>query len=75
MPVMPTRGQSILVETPETIRAEQAKRSSVYNPAAALCGWIWTKVNIWEDTRNRGYQQLWGEYWRMWRGKWSVQKK
>jgi hypothetical protein len=74
MPVMPTRGQSILVETPETIRAEQSKRSSAYDPAAALCGWIWTKVNIWEDTRNRGYQQLWGEYWRMWRGKWSVQE-
>lgn len=73
MSIMPTRGQSILVDTAESIRNDVAKMSQ-YSPAAALCGWVWTKVNIWEDVRNRGYQQLWGEYWRMWRGKWSVQE-
>src|SRR5271165_1073812 len=73
MPVMPTRGQSILVETSESL----AKDRSYFDKSdkgAALCGWVYTKVNVWEDTRNRGYQQLWGEYWRMWRGKWSIQE-
>lgn len=69
MSVMPTRGQSILVETAESLATDKSKLSV---PAAAqLCGWISTKVNIWEDVRNRGYQRLWGEYWRMWRGKWN----
>ena len=70
MAVMPTRGQSILVETPESLAADR-KKITAYQPAAALCGWITSKVNIWEDVRNRGYQALWGEYWRMWRGKWN----
>lgn len=70
MTVMPTRGQSILVETPESLDAERAKVIQA-GTASRLCGWISTKVNIWEDVRNRGYQRLWGEYWRMWRGKWN----
>lgn len=70
MSVMPTRGQSILVETAESLAADRSKTIQV-SDAAMLCGWISTKVNIWEDVRNRGYQRLWGEYWRMWRGKWN----
>lgn len=73
MAVIPTRGNQILVETYESLAKDRAKTDK-YNPAAALCGWVWTKVSVWEDTRNRGYQSLWGEYWRMWRGKWSVQE-
>lgn len=66
----PTRGQSIIVETAESIQNDQKK----YGPpssAQELVGWVYNKVNTWEDVRNRGYQRLWGEYWRMWRGKWS----
>lgn len=74
MALMPTRGQSIIVETQESLQADQDKINKDYNAGASLCGWVWTKVNVWEDVRNRGYQQLWGEYWRMWRGKWSVQE-
>lgn len=73
MAFMPTRGQQIIVETAESLQSDKDKMQG-YNAGAALCGWVWTKVNIWEDVRNRGYQQLWGEYWRMWRGKWSVQE-
>lgn len=69
MSVMPTRGQSILVETPESIAADKQKHAP--NAASQLTGWVTGKVNIWEDTRNRGYQTLWGEYWRLWRGKWN----
>lgn len=68
----PTRGQSIIVETPESAAVEAAKRGLLsINPAQELVGWIVGKVNVWEDIRNRGYQRLWGEYWRMWRGKWN----
>lgn len=68
----PTRGQSIIVETPESAAAEASKyRLLDQQPAQELVGWIVGKVNVWEDVRNRGYQRLWGEYWRMWRGKWN----
>src|ERR1700761_5588388 len=67
----PTRGQSIIVETPESLQAERAKYSPQVDAAQELCGWIYNKVNTWEDVRNRGYLRLWGEYWRMWRGKWA----
>jgi hypothetical protein len=69
MSVMPTSGQSILVETAESLAADQARKE--VSPSGALVGWIGQKVNVWEDVRNRGYQRLWGEYWRMWRGKWN----
>lgn len=73
MSVMPTRGQSILVETAESLSKDSKYNKS--NPGAELAGWIQTRVNIWEDVRNRGYQRLWGEYWRMWRGKWNEADK
>lgn len=69
MSMIPTQGQSIIVETQETMAAEQAKTQQY--TGSELVGWITSKVNIWEDVRNRGYQRLWGEYWRMWRGKWT----
>jgi hypothetical protein len=43
--------------------------------ASGLAGWITSKITVWEDARNRGYQRLWGEYWRMWRGQWNEQDK
>jgi hypothetical protein len=70
--ITPTRSQSIIVETPESAAAEAAKTGRYFGDASQeLVGWIVSKVNIWEDVRNRGYQRLWGEYWRMWRGKWN----
>lgn len=69
MSMVPTQGQSIIVETQATMAAEQAKAQQY--TGSELVGWITSKVNIWEDVRNRGYQRLWGEYWRMWRGKWT----
>lgn len=68
MSMIPTQGQSIIVESPESLAQDYEKI-----PRAAegqLCGWIMGRVNIWEDVRNRGYHKLWGEYWRLWRGKW-----
>lgn len=73
MSLTPTRSQSIIVETPESVAADAAKTPQ--DTGAALAGWIMSKVNVWEDARNRGYQRLWGEYWRLWRGMWSEQDK
>lgn len=66
---IPPGGQSIIVETQEALDADLSKFA--VDPCSALTGWISQKINIWEDTRNRGYQRLWGEYWRMWRGMWA----
>jgi hypothetical protein len=40
-----------------------------------LTSWIVDKVKNWENQRNRGYQKLWAEYWRLWRGKWADEDK
>lgn len=69
MSLTPTQGQSIIVETQASLAADQSKVQKY--TGSELVGWITSKVNIWEDVRNRGYQRLWGEYWRMWRGKWT----
>src|SRR5450631_3432898 len=72
MSITPTQSNSIIVETPESYAQDAAKLGSLLvSPAQQLVGWISGKVNVWEDVRNRGYQRLWGEYWRMWRGKWN----
>lgn len=73
MSLVATHGQEILVETQETMSAELAKTATYQG--APLIGWIVGKINIWEDVRNRGYRTLWGEYWRMWRGKWTDSDK
>lgn len=65
---IPTQGQSILVDTPESAQsAAQPKTSS----STMLVSWVIERTRRWEEARNRGYQKTWGEYWRMWRGKWA----
>lgn len=66
---VPTGGQSIIVETQEALDADRSKYA--IDPCSALTGWITSRVNIWEDARDRAFRRLWGEYWRMWRGAWS----
>src|SRR5277367_5066139 len=69
MALNPTNTTSILVETPESI-AHDKKYIYGDDPGTELVGYVTQKVTVWEDVRNRGYQKLWGEYWRLWRGKW-----
>lgn len=66
----PTQGNSILVQTPES-----TAKLAAFSPDSALTSWVVNKVRPWEDHRNRGYQRLWAEYWRLWRGKWSDEDK
>lgn len=72
MATIPTaQMQQILVETPESA----ASSEKTTQPGAALISWVLGKTDKWEDFRNRGYQRVWGEYWRMWRGKWSEEDR
>lgn len=36
---------------------------------AELVAWVMSRVNQWRDSRDQAYQQLWGEYYRLWRGR------
>lgn len=65
---LPTSGQSIIVDTPETVSASSLPD---VQPGQRLVSWIVERANKWEDYRNRGYEKRWGEYWRMWRGQWA----
>jgi len=66
-----SQGNEILVDTPES-RASSRQPSQ---PGQELTSWVFGRVNKWEDFRNMGYNRLWAEYWRMWRGRWSQEDK
>jgi hypothetical protein len=66
---LPTSGQSIIVDTPETVSASSLIPD--VQPGQRLVSWIVERANKWRDHRNRGYERRWGEYWRMWRGQWA----
>lgn len=38
-------------------------------PEAGLVDWVMARVNPWRDSRDQAFQQLWGEYYRLWRGR------
>lgn len=67
---IPTRGNYILVDTPDSLDGA-APAPKPQQRGMELAGWVVDKIRPWEDHRNRGYQRLWSEYWRMWRGKWA----
>lgn len=70
MATVPTIGQSILIDTPDST-ADRLDAPLRQQRGHELVSWVMGKVGPWKDHRNRGYQRLWAEYWRMWRGKWS----
>lgn len=74
MSVTPTQGNRILVDTPESV-ADYKRATTDTDAGSSLTSWIMERVNKWEDARNRGYQRLWGEYWRLWRGTWNEADK
>lgn len=67
---IPLQGNEILVDTPDSVAATKAYTDT---PGQALASWVMSKVQRWEDVRERGYGRLWAEYWRMWRGKWAAE--
>ena len=45
--------------------------SSVEYDHAALVTWVMTKVDRWREFRDNAFKERWGEYYRLWRGRWS----
>ncbi len=70
---IPTRGQYILIDTPDSVG--DAATPKKQQKGQRIVGWVMDKIGPWEDHRNRGYQRLWAEYWRLWRGKWSQEDR
>lgn len=70
---LPTQGQSILVDTPESVGSAGA--TTTQQPGMALVSWVVERANRWESFRNRAFEKRWGEYWRMYRGQWNSQDK
>lgn len=42
---------------------------------AGLVEWVMERVNRWRSDRDNAYEKLWGEYWRMWRGRHTAEDK
>lgn len=63
--------QSFIIDSPDAVDSRQFQQQ----PGQALVSWVVSKTQPWKDQRNRGYQRLWGEYWRMWRGKWNEEDR
>ncbi len=73
MNVIPTSGNQILVDTPET--AQHYGHDQDYDPAGSLISWLSTKADNWRDHRDRANSKRWRQYWRMWRGQWVEEDK
>ncbi len=69
---IPTQGNSIIVDTPESAGGTI---QLVQQPGGLLTSWVLDKVSRWEDHRERGYGRKFAEYWRMWRGQYADEDK
>lgn len=67
--VVPTQGNLILVDTPDTAAGKTAVPEGW-----GLTAWLVGKAKMWEPIRNR-QNPKWAEYWRLWRGQWDPQDK
>lgn len=67
-----TQGNSIIVDTPESVSGSGVAQAS---PDTQVVSWVLGKVLSWETHRNNGWQRRWQEWWRMWRGQWSEEDK
>lgn len=65
---IPTQGNSIIVDTPDSVSSSV---KLVEQPGQQLTSWVLGKVQPWERFRDNGYKSKFAEYWRMWRGQWA----
>ncbi len=42
---------------------------------ADLVSWVMSRVNRWRQYRDNSFKKRWGEYYRLWRGRWTAQDK
>lgn len=60
--------------TPPPVQDEQDTNSELLR-RAALTGWVMHHVDGWRVWRNGQFSHRWAEYYRLWRGFWTVQDK
>jgi len=65
-----TQGQEILIDSPDS--ADDSNKAALL-PGGELVAWVVHRVGIWRDHRSMYYDALWQEYWRLWRGQWSIE--
>jgi len=59
---------SLLVETPRPIQGA----TKIGSREDQLVSWVMSRVNRWRQYRDNSFKKRWGEYYRLWRGRWSV---
>ena len=62
---------SIIVDNPDN----QPNQVAPQTPETALVQWVMGKVDRWRQARDANFKDRWDEYYRMWRGRWSVKDK
>ena len=67
MSEIPTKGNSIIVETPDDRAGAAPARVET-----GLTGWLVTRAKAWERFRINEYDRRWSRYWRLWRGFWAT---
>lgn len=61
---------NIIVESPET-----QDKPAPMDPGSSLVSWVMGRVNRWRQYRDNSFAARWGEYYRLFRGRWSVHDK
>lgn len=46
---------------------DKNEATKINEPKRALVSWILDKTDSWEEYRNSNYEEIWGEYYRLWR--------
>lgn len=45
------------------------------SPGVGLVDWVMQHVNRWRDHRDQSFKRRWGEYYRLWRGRWMAEDR
>jgi len=53
----------------------EGPQSKKLTPESELASWVMSRVNRWRTYRDTAFKQRWGEYYRLWRGRWSAEDR
>jgi hypothetical protein len=62
---------NIIVDPPAAKGQDQKPQSQ----EDQLVSWVMSRVDRWREYRDNSFQARWGEYYRLWRGRWSAADK
>jgi len=55
--------------------ANRGSESKKLGPDVQLVSWVMGRVNRWRQYRDTAFKARWGEYYRLWRGRWSPEDR